>query len=89
MKKLTTLGIIILFTIILLGCEEEEPIKDQITYNNPVFEPVLADPSVIFHDGVYYAYGTQDYGQWGDDYGVKYGPILSSTNLSNISSYFS
>lgn len=55
--------------------------KEEENYKNPVWEPVLADPSVIRHEGVYYAFGTQDDGVWGDDFGVKYGPILSSTNL--------
>lgn len=51
-------------------------------YINPVFEPVLADPSIIRgDDGIFYAYGTQDNALWGDYYGVKYGPILSSPNL--------
>lgn len=51
-------------------------------YQNPVWEPVLADPSIIRgEDGVFYAYGTQDNALWGDFYGVRYIPILSSTNL--------
>ncbi|WP_431804075.1 hypothetical protein [Halobacillus andaensis] len=34
------------------------------TYQNPVFEPVLADPSIIEgEDGYFYAYGTED--AWG------------------------
>lgn len=51
------------------------------SYDNPVWEPILADPSIIRHDGIYYAYGTQDDGVWGDEFGVKYGPIIQSTNL--------
>ncbi|MDY0214351.1 MAG: family 43 glycosylhydrolase [Bacilli bacterium] len=52
------------------------------TYTNPVWEPVLADPSVIRgDDGIYYAYGTQDNALWGDYYGVRYIPILKSHNL--------
>ncbi|HAV19850.1 MAG TPA: arabinan endo-1,5-alpha-L-arabinosidase, partial [Firmicutes bacterium] len=32
-----------------------------ITFNNPVWEPVLADPSIIRgDDGTFYAFGTQD-----------------------------
>lgn len=50
-------------------------------YENPIWEPILADPSVIYWDGIYYAYGTQDEGYWSGDFGVKYGPILSSTDL--------
>ena len=41
----------------------------------------LADPAVIADDGTYYAYGTQDNALWGDYFGVRYTPILSSTNL--------
>ncbi|WP_082235493.1 family 43 glycosylhydrolase [Halobacillus massiliensis] len=59
-----------------------------ITYNysvtkefeNPVFEPVLADPSIIEgEDGYYYAYGTED--AWGDDTQPKLIPIVRSKNL--------
>lgn len=82
MKKMTLFVIIVLFSLTLLGCQNDnDPTEEEMTYRNPVFEPVLADPAIIYHDGVYYAYGTQDYGQWGEEYGVKYGPILSSTNL--------
>ncbi len=53
-----------------------------ITFNNPVWEPVLADPSIIRgDDGTFYAFGTQDNALWGDYYGTKYIPILSSVNL--------
>jgi arabinan endo-1,5-alpha-L-arabinosidase len=89
MKK--TIGIVILTLLgfVLFGCEanddddEDDPITES-TYKNPVWEPILADPSVIRHEGVYYAFGTQDYGQWGeDDYGIKYVPILESSDLVN------
>lgn len=33
-------------------------------YSNPVYAPVFADPAVIRHEGVYYAYGTEDFGEW-------------------------
>jgi arabinan endo-1,5-alpha-L-arabinosidase len=53
-----------------------------VMYENPVWEPVLADPSIVKDDdGYYYAFGTQDYGQWGESFGTRYGPILKSTNL--------
>lgn len=81
MKKMTILSMIIFSIIMLIGCQKSDPKPEPTTYKNPVFEPVLADPSIIYYEGVYYVYGTQDYGQWGDEYGVKYGPILSSTNL--------
>src|SRR5699024_9615898 len=49
-------------------------------YRNPVFEPVLADPSIIRdEEGIFYAYGTQD--DWGDGTGSKIVPILKSENL--------
>lgn len=52
------------------------------TYANPVWEPVLADPSIIRgEDNMFYAFGTQDNALWGDYYGVRYIPILSSPNL--------
>lgn len=65
--------------------ESELPSSSQVmptVYTNPVWEPVLADPSVIRgDDGIYYAYGTQDNALWGDFYGVRYIPILKSGNL--------
>jgi arabinan endo-1,5-alpha-L-arabinosidase len=68
------------------GNEEKvaEPADDMIsaTYQNPVFEPVLADPSVIKgKDGYFYAYGTQD--DWGDGEGARLVPIIRSKNLVN------
>ncbi len=52
------------------------------TYTNPVYEPILADPSIVRDDdGYFYAFGTQDYGQWGDFFGTAYTPILKSSNL--------
>ncbi|MBM7551505.1 family 43 glycosylhydrolase [Thalassobacillus pellis] len=51
-------------------------------YTNPVFEPVLADPSVIRgEDGYFYAYGTED--DWGDGKGPKLVPIVKSKDLTN------
>jgi arabinan endo-1,5-alpha-L-arabinosidase len=49
-------------------------------YKNPVFEPVLADPSIIkAEDGYYYAFGTED--NWGDGMGPRIVPIIRSKNL--------
>ncbi|NBC71858.1 family 43 glycosylhydrolase [Paenibacillus sacheonensis] len=49
-------------------------------YVNPVFEPVLADPSVIrAEDGYFYAYGTED--EWKPGEKVKLGPIVKSADL--------
>src|SRR5690554_3116899 len=78
MKKLFNL--LIFSSLIILAACKQTPSKPK-TFSNPVFEPVLADPAIIRHDGVYYVYGTQDYGQWGDEFGTKVGPILSSTDL--------
>ncbi len=52
-----------------------------LTYANPVFEPILADPSVYrdSDSGEFYAYGTQD--NWGDGHGSRLVPILKSTDL--------
>jgi len=52
-------------------------------YQNPVFEPILADPTVIrdHETGLFYAYGTQD--DWGDGQGSRLMPILRSENLVN------
>lgn len=62
---------------------EEEVIQTE--YENPVWTPILADPSIIRdEDGVFYAFGTQDTAEWGSQgYGTKYGPILQSYDLVN------
>lgn len=50
-------------------------------YTNPVFEPVLADPTVVrADDGWFYASGTEDY--WGAEFGVKILPIVRSKDLT-------
>lgn len=49
-------------------------------FTNPVFEPILADPTVILaDDGWFYAYGTED--DWGDGKGSRIVPIIRSRNL--------
>ena len=57
----------------------------QTTYENPVWEPILADPSIIRDEnGVWYAFGTEDSADWGSQgYGKKIGPILESRDLVN------
>src|SRR5690606_4244764 len=52
-------------------------------YTNPIFEPILADPTVVRDPatGDFYAYGTQD--DWGDGRGSRLIPILRSTDLVN------
>lgn len=65
---------------IVISNESSEEVPTD--YENPVWEPVLADPAIIRgDDGIFYAYGTQDNALWGDYYGVRYTPILSSPNL--------
>lgn len=77
--------------LLLVGCArtDEKPGADDsrqpdttgTTYTNPVFEPILADPTVIRdpETGFFYAYGTQD--NWGDGQGSRLVPILRSANL--------
>lgn len=52
-------------------------------FTNPVFEPILADPTVIRDEntGLFYAYGTED--NWGDGKGNRLMPILRSKDLIN------
>jgi len=50
------------------------------SYHNPVFEPVLADPSLVQgDDGYIYAYGTED--DWGDRKGTHLVPVVRSKDL--------
>jgi arabinan endo-1,5-alpha-L-arabinosidase len=50
------------------------------TFENPVFEPILADPSILrADDGSFYVYGTED--DWGDGQGTRPMPILRSDDL--------
>lgn len=55
-------------------------------YLNPVFEPILADPSVVRdpQTGDFFAYGTQD--NWGDGQGSRLMPIVRSKDLVNWTS---
>ena len=62
---------------LLVGCTNE--IGDA-EFTNPVYEPVLADPSIIkAEDGYFYAYGTED--AWGEESQTKFVPIVRSSNL--------
>lgn len=51
------------------------------TYTNPVFEPILADPTVVRNpqNNLFYAYGTAD--NWGDGSGQRLVSILQSKDL--------
>jgi arabinan endo-1,5-alpha-L-arabinosidase len=79
----TTRSIIALVTclILVVGYLQTESFASKERYYNPVFEPVLADPSVIQDpkSGLFYAYGTEDH--WADDKGRRLVPILESKNL--------
>ncbi|HWK58590.1 MAG TPA: family 43 glycosylhydrolase [Parapedobacter sp.] len=76
--------------LLLAGCARTDEQPDDVpqqpdpsvaTYTNPVFEPILADPTVVRdpQTGHFYAYGTQD--DWGDGQGSRLVPILRSANL--------
>lgn len=75
--------LIFLIGFLVTSCSSQESQSDQTAeYQNPVYEPVLADPSVIkAEDGYYYAYGTED--AWGDDSETKLAPIVRSGNLTD------
>ncbi|MCY4780115.1 family 43 glycosylhydrolase [Sphingobacterium sp. UT-1RO-CII-1] len=76
--------IILIITLSLFGCANSQKWKKEISnYSNPVFEPILADPTVVKDPstGCFYAYGTQD--DWGDGQGSRLVPILKSRNLVN------
>lgn len=87
------LVIVMMVTSILFGCnskQSEEINKDADDkidinepgdgeYRNPVFMPVLADPTIVkADDGYFYAYGTEDDWANGD---VHFVPIVRSQNL--------
>jgi len=56
-------------------------IGDTLRYINPVFEPVLADPTVVKVGDEFYAYGTED--NWGEEGGYHLVPVIKSKNLVN------
>jgi arabinan endo-1,5-alpha-L-arabinosidase len=77
MKKGSMLLILCLGMLLTSCSPKEESVQ---MYQNPVFEPVLADPSIIkAKDGYFYAYGTED--DWGDQKGDRLIPIVRSRNL--------
>ena len=60
----------------------EEPTEtEEGTYVNPVFNPVLADPTIIKSGNYFYAYGTED--NWGSSGGNHLVPIIKSKDLVN------
>ncbi|SIO02904.1 family 43 glycosylhydrolase [Algoriphagus halophilus] len=56
-------------------------LTDTLYYQNPVFEPVLADPTVIRDGEYFYAYGTED--NWGEEGGYHLVPVIQSKDLVN------
>jgi len=56
---------------------------NKTTYINPVFEPILADPTVVRNpqNKLFYAYGTAD--NWGDGKGQRLVSILQSKDLTH------
>src|SRR5690625_4773175 len=81
MRKVFVITSIIILVVIctLLGIKY---FKKEVgpEYTNPVFEPVLADPSIIkADDGYFYAYGTEDV--WAAGQASKLVPIVRSNNL--------
>lgn len=80
---------IVFFSIIVLGLlagcsasKQHLPAKPSaLSFQNPVFTPILADPTVIRdpESKLFYAYGTED--NWGDGQGSRLMPILKSADL--------
>ncbi len=59
-----------------------KPPKLDTNYTNPVFEPVIADPSVVRGDDKwFYVVGTED--NWGDGKSNHLLPVIRSKNLMN------
>ncbi len=52
---------------------------DTTYYQNSVFEPVLADPTVIKVGGEFFAFGTED--NWGEEGGYHLVPVIKSNDL--------
>jgi len=48
-------------------------------YVNPVWEPMLADPTVVKEGDYFYAYGTEDH--WGNEGGYHLIPVIKSKDL--------
>lgn len=61
--------------------DKEEVAAADTIYKNPVFEPVLADPTIVKAGEYFYAYGTED--NWGNEGGYHLIPVVRSTDLVN------
>ena len=60
------------------GCENEKKNNEVSNYQNSVFEPDLADPTLVrTNEGWFYAYGTEN--SWDD--GHKVTPVIKSRDL--------
>lgn len=67
-------------TAALTGCVDAVGDLGRATYENPVFEPILADPTAVrTPDGTFYAYGTED--DWHDGEGLRPVPVVRSEDL--------
>lgn len=77
--KTTCVLTALLTSAVFCSCGAEEAPSE---YTNPVFSPVFADPCIIrADDGTFYAYATEDYGNYGGEDRIGYLPILKSENL--------
>lgn len=78
MKMKTFCCVIISGLVLVTGCGNVSVLSTlDLTYQNPVWEGYLADPQVLYHNGIYYAYGT---GQ-ADETGRQF-PVLRSENFT-------
>lgn len=84
------ISVLFILGITALGCNKEKVVKPdtvtpvdtvRLTYVNPVFQPVLADPTIVRQGSFFYAYGTED--NWGSEGGYHLVPVLKSNNLVN------
>lgn len=86
------LAVIFLFFSCSTANKTEKKDQEESTgFSNPVFEPVLADPTVVYDSQSerFYAYGTED--DWADGEGRRLVPVLESKNLitwENVGSAF-
>ncbi|WP_240903078.1 family 43 glycosylhydrolase [Sphingobacterium sp. SGG-5] len=99
MNKHLKYAVLFTIAVLVIGCGKgngpdkkgeglpapDEGTKEEVSgsYTNPVFEPILADPTVIRDPGtgIFYAVGTED--NWGDGKGSRLMPVLRSTDLVN------
>jgi len=70
----------IILAFVIGGCSSLSDEKTQ--FQNPVFEPTMADPSVIeTDDGMFYVYGTEDH--FDNEIGQPIVPVAKSKDLIN------